>query len=96
MTWNCPAFVNIPLTTGMFSMVASSAFFGSFKTKRILVAQWVTADTFSLPPMADSNSLASLSYLPIVFFLLINNLYNYVSYMVNILYLIFFVNRLQL
>ena len=42
-------------------MALTLAFFSSFKTKRIRVAQWDTAATFSLPPTASSRALASFS-----------------------------------
>ena len=61
ITWNWPAFVKVPLTAGIDSMTLTLAFFSSPRTKRIRVAQWVTAVTFSLPPIAWSRSLASCS-----------------------------------
>ena len=39
IAWNCPAFVNVPLTAGIASRRLISALLSSFSTKRIRVAQ---------------------------------------------------------
>ena len=59
MTWNCPDWVKVPLTLVMASMRAMSARFGSLRTKRRRVTQWVMALMLSLPPTASSNRAAS-------------------------------------
>ena len=65
MTWNWPDCVNVPLTTFIASIFLMSAFFGSFRTKRIRVIQCETAPIFSLPPTYSRSSLESSVYLPI-------------------------------
>lgn len=59
ITWNCPACVNVPLTTFIFSMPGMSARFGSFNTNLIRVMQCETAAMFAFPPTNSSSCAAS-------------------------------------
>ena len=59
MTWNCPAWVNVPLAEDRLSMASVSALDGSFNTKRILVTQCDTAAIFSLPPTYSNSFFES-------------------------------------